>query len=137
MPKVLVQKLSESFLIYFLSLRNAVDFYCNVSCCVFRNCYNDCSIIANINVSDINIYRSIMFGWFFLCNCNCSFFCCAVVIVITGINHINIISSRSYIIQIDYCSAVCYICSVVLTFQTDSHITSGIRANNHHNSTVA
>ena len=57
--------------------------------------------------------------------------------IITGIDDFNIVDTRSYIIQCDYCSSVDYFSSEVFAVNINSHITGSISADYHNDCSVS
>ena len=69
-----------------------VNFNSNLICSIDRNGYINLSNITNINISHINFNRSNN-----LRNCHSSINNLTGMVFITGINHSNVIHTRSYI----------------------------------------
>ena len=57
--------------------------------------------------------------------------------IVTGVNHLNRVLARSYIVQINNSSAVDHRSSIILAVNINGHITGSIVSNNYDNSTIA
>ena len=69
-----------------------INFNSNLACSINRNCHINLSNVTNINISYINFNRSNKFR-----NSNCSVDDFTGMVFITGINHSNVVLTRSYI----------------------------------------
>ena len=116
----------------FTSVFMAIDCYSHIASSIFRNFNSDCSCFTFCDFCDIDNERSII-----LRSDNCSIDSGVGVSAVTGVNHFNFVSSRSYItIQLNNSSTINNSSIILLITDFNSHITSSIIANNHNNSTV-
>ena len=104
----------------------------NITSSIIRNSNSNNNRLTLFSLTNFNINWSIIFRSSYL---SCSVRC--LMSIITGIDYLNFMSTRSYItIQLNNSSTVNNSSIILLITNLNGHITGSIITNNNHNSTI-